>query len=199
MALREALDGGAFGRKIDPVQGVEIVAQGKVLVYDGVGLLFRGDTCLVVYQKAARIERTRWLFDVVANYLLDNEGDLLAFMIVLPSADPPDARTRQENNDRMRKIGHRIRRLVTLPIGNAFKVNIVRTIMRGLTLLAGHSDTRSIVDTIEEGLDAILEVASERTPSARQIRADIADIYQALGEQEPRFPSIHPGKQSDPG
>jgi hypothetical protein len=179
------------------VQSAEIVQQGKVLVFDGVGVLFRGDTCLAVYQRAARFERTSWLFDVVENYLLDHDGDLLAFLIVLPSADPPDARTRQENNDRMRKIGPRIRRLVTLPIGNAFKVNIVRTVMRGLTLLAGHSDTRSIADTLEEGLDAILEVASERTPPASQIRADIAEIYKALGEPVPNFPSIHPGKRSD--
>jgi hypothetical protein len=180
------------------VQGADIVPQGKVLVYDGVGMLLRGDTCLVVYQKPARIERTRWLFDVVANYLLDHDGDLLAFLIVLPSADPPDARTRQENNDRMRKLGHRIRRLVTLPIGNAFKVNIVRTVMRGLSLLAGHSDTRSIVDTFEEGVDALLEVASERTPKASQIRDDIAAIYQALGEPVPNFPSIPAGKRGEP-
>jgi hypothetical protein len=188
----------AFRRKVERVQGAELFPQGKVLVYDGVGVLFRGDTCLVVYQRPARIERTRWLFDVVENYLLDNDTDLLAFMIVLPSADPPDARTRQENNDRMRKIGHRIRRLVTMPIGNAFRVNIVRTIMRGLSLLAGHSDTRSIADTVEEGLDAILEVKSERTPPASQIRADIAEIYKALGEPVPTFPSIHPGKRSEP-
>jgi hypothetical protein len=177
--------------------GAEIIPQGKVLVYDGVGMLFRGDTCLVVYQKPARIERTRWLFDVVANYLLDHDGDLLAFLIVLPSADPPDARTRQENNDRMRKLGSRIRRLVTLPIGNAFRVNIVRTVMRGLSMLAGHSDTRSIADTVEEGLDALLEVKSEHTPTASQIRADIADIYQALGEPVPNFPGVSPGTRSD--
>ena len=159
----------------------------------------RGDTCLVVYQKAARIERTRWLFDVVENYLLDHETDLLAFLIVLPSADPPDAPTRQENTDRMKKIGHRIRRLVTMPIGNAFKANLVRAVMRGLNVLTGHSDTRSIADTVDEGLDELLGFASERTPSVQQIRDDIALIYQTLGEAVPRFPSIHPGRRSDPG
>src|SRR5262245_28210870 len=98
-------------------------------------MLFRGDTCLIVYQKAARIERTRWLFDVVEDYLLDHATDLLAFLIVLPSADPPDAGTRQENADRLRKIGPRIRTLVTLPIGNTFKVNLVRAVMRGLNMV----------------------------------------------------------------
>jgi hypothetical protein len=186
-------------RNIDGVPGTEIVPQGKVLVYDGVGMLFREDTCLIVYQKAARIERTRWLFDVVENYLLDNDTKLLALLIVLPSADPPDARTRQENTDRTRRIGHRIRRLVTVPIGNAFKANIVRAVMRGLNFMLGQSDARSIADTVAEGLDALLEVGTERTPSARQIRDDIGVIYEALGEPAPKFPSILPGRRSDPG
>ncbi len=181
------------------MQGAELVPQGKVLVYDGVGMLFRGDACLIVYQKAARIERTRWLFDVVENYLLDNAHSLLAFLIVLPSADPPDAATRQENADRMKKIGPRVRRLVTMPIGNDFKVNLVRAIMRGLNLLVRDSGKRSIADTIDEGIDELLADASAQTPSARQIRDDIGVIYQALGEPMPRFPSFHPGRRSDPG
>jgi hypothetical protein len=180
------------------VQDADIVPEGKVLVYDGVGVLIRGDTCLVVYQKAARIERTRWLFDVVENYLLDHNTDLLAFLIVLPSADPPDGRTRQENTDRMKKIGHRIRRLVTMPIGNAFKANLVRAVMRALNVVLGHSDTRSIADTVDEGLDELLNFRSDHTPPMQQIRDDIALIYQALGEPVPRFPSIHPGRRSVP-
>lgn len=173
--------------------GVELIPQGKVLVYDGVGMLFRGDTCLVVYQKAARIERTRWLFDVVENYLLDNDTELLAFLIILPSAGTPDTPTWQENTDRMRKIGPRIRRLVTTPIGNAFRANLVRTVMRGLNVLLRHSDTRSIANTIDEGLDELLKAASVNTPPACQIHDDIAVIYQALGEPKPKFASMHPG------
>ena len=196
--MRKSFEGGTVQRNIACVQGAQVVPQGKVLVYDGVGMLFRGDACLIVYQKAARIERTRWLFDVVDNYLLDNDLTLLAFLIVLPSADPPDARTRQENTDRTRKIGHRIRRLVTVPIGSAFKANMVRAVMRGLNFLLGQSESRSIADTVAEGLDKLLEGASERTPPARQIRDDIGVIYQALGEPVPKFPSIPPGRRSDP-
>lgn len=179
------------------MQGAEIVPEGRVLVYDGVGMLIRGDTCLIVYQKAARIERTRWLFDVVENFLLDNDTDILAFLIVLPSADPPDGRTRQENSDRMKKIGHRIRRLVTMPIGTEFKANLVRAVMRALNTMLGHSDTRSIADTVDEGLDELLKFKSEQTPPLRQIRDDIALIYQRLGEPVPKFPSIHPGRRTD--
>jgi len=168
--------------------GAPLISEGKVLIYDGVGVLLRGDTFLVVYQKAARLERTRWLFDVVETVLLENDGDILAFMIVLPNADPPDGPTLEENRRRMKKIDHRVRRLVTTPIGNAFKINLVRAVMRGLNVMLGHSRARFIVDTVNEGLERLLEAASERTPSAPLILSDIGAIYRALGEPEPRFP-----------
>ncbi len=177
----------------------QVVPEGQVLVYDGVGMLFRGDVCVIVYQKAARLERTRWLFDVVENFLAGTDTDLLAFMLVLPSADPPDAETRQENTDRMRRLGPRIRRLVTTPIGNAFKVNVVRAIMRGLNVVLGNRDKQFIADTVDQGLMRLLEATSERTPTIQQMRADIAAIYRELGESEPRFPTIPPGTRNSEG
>jgi hypothetical protein len=166
---------------------------GKVLTYDGVGVLRRGDTFLIVYQKAARLERTRWLFDLMDAELAETDANILALLIVLPTADPPDGPTREENVTRLRKIGHRVRRLVTVPIGNSFKVSLVRTVMRSLNVVLGHSDTRFIVDTVQEGLTQLLEAKSARTPSAEQILADIGAIYVGLGEPEPKFPQARPG------
>jgi len=179
------------------MESANVVPQGRALVYDGVGVLFRADTCIIVYQKAARVHRTRWLFDLVENYLAENESDLLAYMLVLPTADAPDAETRRENTVRMRALGHRVRRLVTIPIGNGFKVNLVRAIMRSLNLALGDSGTHLVADTVDEGLSRLLQIASERTPTEAQIRTDIATIYRALGEHEPRFPSIHPGGRTE--
>lgn len=172
--------------------GAPLISEGKVLVYDGVGVLWRGDTVLVVYQKAARLARTRWLFDVVEMIVVEREDDILAFMIVLPSADPPDGPTREENRRRMKTIDHRVRRLVTTPIGNAFKINLVMAVMRGLNVMLGHSGTRFVVDSVDEALSRLLEASSDKTPSAEQILGDIGVIYRALGEPEPRFPIAGP-------
>ena len=167
--------------------------EGKVLVNDGVALMLRGDTLLIVYQKAARLERSRWLFDRVDAMLEKTNLDILGFMIVLPTADPPDGPTREENTYRLRRISHRVRRLITTPIGNAFKVSLVRTVMRGLNVVLGHSDTRFVTETVEEGLNALLEAKSAKTPPAEQLLADLASIYAALGEPEPKFPKARPG------
>ena len=164
--------------------------EGKVLVHDGVGMLLRGDVCLIVYQKAARIERTRWLFDVLDAALDDNERCLLGLMIVLDTSDPPDGPTRQENHFRLRKIERRVKRLVTTPVGNAFKLSVVRAVMRGLNIVLGNSGTRFITDTVDEGVTQLLEAKTRETPPRQQILTDLRAIYIALGEPDPKFSEV---------
>lgn len=150
-------------------------------------MLRRGDVCLVVYQKAARIERTRWLFDIVDTMVAETDRDFVSVLIVLPSADPPDTATHQENSARLRKLGARVRRLVTIPVGNAFRMSVVRTVMRGLNVILGHTGTRFVEDSLDEGLARLLEAKSAWTPLPSQIIADIRALYLALGEPDPHF------------
>lgn len=176
-------------------EGVQ-APEGKVLLHDGVGMLRRGDTCLIVYQKAARLERTRWLFDVVDEIVAKTGLDLLGLMVVLPSADPPDAPTHQENYARLRKLGPHVRRLVTVPVGNEFRTSVVRAVMRGLNIILGHSGTRFIANTVSDGLTRLLEAASSRTPQPSQILTDVRALYLALGEPDPHF-ELGPGARGE--
>lgn len=167
-------------------EGVQ-APEGKVLLHDGVGMLRRGDVCLIVYQKPARLERTRWLFDIVDEMVEKTDLELLGFMIVLPSSEPPDAPTHQENFVRLRKLGKRVKRLVTVPVGNAFKMSVVRAVMRGLNVILGHSNTRFISDNVDAGLARLLEAKGPSTPAVSQIVADLRALYLALGEPDPHF------------
>jgi len=173
------------------IEGVP-APEGKVLRHDGVAMLRRGDTILVVYQKAARLERTRWLFDVIDGALTTTRLDVLCFLIVLPSADPPDAATHRENFARLRRLGPLVRRLVTVPVGNAFKISVVRAVMRGLNIILGHTGTRFIADTVDAGLARLLEARGPETPQASQITSDIRALFIALGEPDPHFESRTP-------
>lgn len=167
-------------------EGVQ-APEGKVLLHDGVGMLRRGDVCLIVYQKAARLERTRWLFDVVDAMAEKTNLDLLGFMIVLPTSDPPDAPTHQENFVRLRRLGKRVRRLVTVPVGSALTMSVVRAVMRGMNVILGHSGTRFISDSVDAGLVRLMEAKTASTPTAHQIVADLRALYLALGEPDPHF------------
>ena len=150
-------------------------------------MLRRGDLCLIVYQKPARLERTRWLFDEIERAFDDDASDLVGLLVVLPSADPPDAATHQENYARLRKLGQRVRRLVTVPVGNAFKMSVVRAVMRGLNVVLGHSGTRFVADTIDSGITRLLEAKGPSTPAVSQILSDLRALYLALGEPAPSF------------
>ena len=71
---------------------------------DGVAIMGRGDLFLVVYGAAARLHRTRWLFDR-ADELARNHASVIVLMVVLPAADPPDGPTRAENATRLKALG----------------------------------------------------------------------------------------------
>jgi hypothetical protein len=102
-------------------------------------------------------------------------------MVVLPTADPPDGPTRAENNARLRRVGARLRRLVTAPVGDAFRMSVVRAVMRGLALLQGQTRTHVIADTVEGGVMRLLEVKTEQTPGRARILIDLRAMHAALG------------------
>ncbi|MFO0616600.1 MAG: hypothetical protein U0414_28665 [Polyangiaceae bacterium] len=157
----------------------------KVSVNDGVAVAARGDAFLIVYQRPARLHRTQWLFQQMHAFLGSRTGSIVALMVVLPSADPPDGPTRAENEAQLRKVGHRLRRLVTAPVGDAFRVSIVRAVMRALAIIQGKAGVHFVCDTIDEGIRRLLESASDDTPSRAELGAMLGALHKALGESYP--------------
>src|ERR1700712_1896649 len=113
-----------------------------VVVSDGIAFAHAGDTALIVYASPARLLRTRWLFDRL-DEMTARVAPINSLLIVLPSADVPDADTRAENTLRMGRLRGRLRRVITVVIGDSMRVNLVRTIMRAMFLLQGQSRVQS--------------------------------------------------------
>jgi hypothetical protein len=163
---------------------------GEIETKDGVAVAKRGDLFQIVYSAPARLHRTRWLFDRV-DALTMGRG-FVALMVVLSTADPPDAATRAENVARLRQIGPRLRRLVTVPLGDTFHVAIVRTIMRALAVVQGHGRTHLVCSSIEDGVARVVQVAGPSTPLAPRILEDQRVMFGALGLQAPRMSQAWP-------
>ena len=105
----------------------------SIHVNDGVAVAVHGDLVLIVYQAPARLHRSRWLFDLLDEAAAAaNPYGIKGLMVILSTADPPDAATRAENVTRLRRLGSGLRVLVTVPIGDVFWVSVVRTVMRKL-------------------------------------------------------------------
>src|SRR5687768_13251249 len=153
----------------------------EVKTFDGVGFINRGDTIVVVYRAPARLHRSRWLYFLADKAAKENPDGIVALMVILPTADPPDAPTRAENTTRMRKLSPSLRRFVTVALGDDLRVTVVRTVMRALAVLQGKSKVHFVSDTLEDGVALLREAAGPKTPVATQLLQDVEALYQALG------------------
>lgn len=151
----------------------------EVVVSDGFAFAHGGDTAVIVYKSPARVTRIRWIFDRIEE-LAARVGPLNGLLIVLPSSDLPDAQTRAENTRRMVELRGRLRRVVTVVLGDSMRVSLVRTIMRAMFLLQGMSRVQHIVNSVDEGLVTLLNDPTARMPSRPQIEATLSEIARRL-------------------
>jgi hypothetical protein len=150
-------------------------------LFDGIALWSRGDTILIVWQTPARIHRLKWLFEQIDAVAARNLGGIVVLQLVLSTSSPPDGPAREENQVRMRRLGASLRRLVTVPLGDALWMSIVRAIMRGLTLVSGQSKSQFVASSEAEGLDLLMKAAGPSTPSRRELSTELDELYRALG------------------
>jgi hypothetical protein len=163
-------------------------------MHDGVAVVARGDTLSIVYASPARLDRTRWLFDRVDRLALTHASGILCVMLVLPTADMPDAATRAENSLRLKKLGPALRKLVTVPVGDMLHISLVRTVMRGLSILHGTARSHAIATTVDDGLRKLLEAAGPNSPTLPELQADLRAMCRELGVPAPPIGST--GKES---
>lgn len=162
-----------------------MIPEGKVLAEDGVAVVARGDTFIMVYQAPSRLVRTKWMFAWMDKFLAQRSGGIVVFVVVLPTSDPPDGPTRKENAAQLRKFDSRLRLMVSAAVGDAFRTAIVRTVMRALAAIHGKSGVHFVVNTIHDGVNRVREAASEDTPSRSQLMEDLRAAHSALGVELP--------------
>ncbi|HJL15953.1 MAG TPA: hypothetical protein RMH99_09865 [Sandaracinaceae bacterium LLY-WYZ-13_1] len=145
---------------------------------DGVGFLVRGRFVLIIYGGAARLHRTRWLFESVEDVTAGRDG-LVALMLIPAGAEPPDAVTRRENKKRLERLRGRLDLLVTVPMGDAFWISIVRTVMRGMAMVHRQTGWNLVESTFAAGLDRVCGLPD--VPPRTQVVQDALVLCEALG------------------
>jgi hypothetical protein len=151
----------------------------ELVVSDGIAFAHAGDTAVIVYAADARLERTKWLYDQV-DHLTARMAPANGLLIVLPSSAVPDAETRAENTHRMRRLRGRLRRVVTVILGDGLRISLARSIMRAMFLLHGQARVQSIVCSVDEGIALLLSEPTERMPERAQIDAVLREICDQL-------------------
>jgi hypothetical protein len=156
-----------------------MIVEGRGYEHDGVAVMARGDVVMAVFRAAARLERSRWLFERI-DELVRKLQSFMVLLIVLPTSDPPDRATRVENTARVKAYGERMRRVVTTAVGDSFRQSVVRAIMRALAVISGTSKTQLVVATIDEGIRELMKAKAPETPDAAQIRRDVDELLRLV-------------------
>ena len=151
----------------------------EVVVSDGFAFAHGGDTAVLVYKAPARLQRIRWTFDRIEE-LAARKAPINGLLIVLESSDLPDAASRAENTRRMVELRGRLRRVVTVVLGDSMRVSLVRTVMRAMFLLQGMSRVQHIVSSVDEGLQTLLSEPTTEMPTRAQLEATLTEIARRL-------------------
>ena len=146
-----------------------------------------GDVFLTLWSGAATVENTRWMNDHIRKLMAQNPGGVVVLMLILPSSTPPGGQAREEAKSMLKEAGKKMRRMVTVPLGDALWSSVVRTIMRAMFMMSGQSASHVVAATEDEGLVRLSDAASPATPEMAALRSAVARMreLQAQGAQAP--------------
>lgn len=153
---------------------------GQIEVIDGVATRVVGDIVIVLWRSPASRERWKRLARACEAVAEESPHGLVCLDLILPSSTAPDATLRAEMQEDFRKIRPKMRRLVVVPLGDSTWLALVRTLVRAVLLVSGLSKQHSVVGTVTQGIDAVLEVKSARTPSHDQLHKIVRELFRAL-------------------
>lgn len=138
---------------------------------------------IVLWTGEPTLATNKWCVQTLrANTMKSGAATLL--QIVGPTAGTPDAETRAYIQEVYKKELSEVRRMVSAPLGDSFKQSVVRTLMRGMAVIAGKSQHITVVSTLDQAYTTLL--AGRTTPSREALSAHVDAMFDALGADVPR-------------
>lgn len=153
----------------------------SIVLHDGVAVSSIGRVLFVVYERPARLHRTRFIFDRADELAAKYPDSIHGLMVVLPTADVPDGPTRAENKARLSQLRPVLKQLVTVAVGDSFRIQLVRTVMRTLNVLQGFSSTHRVESSIVEGIQILCTGLPKGELTASDGYHQLNAMHDALG------------------
>ena len=157
-----------------------VPATSAVETFDGIAAARCGDVLLVLWKLPATLERFAWLEERLAE-LERAEPSFVLVQLISSSSSPPDAKLRARVRTVLRGLEGRMRHLVSVPLGDALWMSVVRVIMRGMTLVSGQGQRSSVASSAKEAFDVVAAVAQPATPSRNELEETLLAMCVALG------------------
>jgi tRNA A-37 threonylcarbamoyl transferase component Bud32 len=153
---------------------------------NGVAVAEQGDTWICLWEAPARMAPVRWAYDAAERFAEGKPGGILALIVLLPSAAPPDAPTMVEIATRLSRLRPVTRRQATVAVGGGAFGSVVRSVHRAIGYVMGPRKGRmTLSPTIEEAIGLLVDRAGPDTPSYDAIADDVCSLYAQLGLEPP--------------
>jgi hypothetical protein len=147
---------------------------------DGVATVGSGDVLFVLWKLAPTVERYDW-FESRLDEFAAQQASFVICQLILPTSTPPNARIRARTRETLARLRPKLRRVVSVPLGDALWMSVVRVVMRGMAIVTGHAETSTIASTLHEGLDQVTAAASSNTPGRADFVVGLGKACAALG------------------
>ena len=154
-----------------------------VSVEGGVACIVFGDTLVTLWREPPSVARWVWHVAQLERVAIAHGQAVVSLHLILPSSTP-DSGTRARMQADLKRMGHKLRRLVVVPLGNSLWMNLVRPLVRTVLLLSGQSNRLAVVDSVSLALEQVRAAASATTPTASELRAGIAALCSALNVEQ---------------
>jgi protein kinase-like protein len=175
----------AVGRVRPPERHVE--------AREGVAAATIGDVFVALWKGAAHLDLVQWQFDLADRLVAQRPNGILALIILLPSASPPNAVASLECVRRMRRLHGPTRRQATVAVGGGIWRMIVTGVHRSIAKhLSGREWRKVISSKMEDGIVHLLDGASDLTPTYEVLRETVVALHDALALDPPAIPEVPP-------
>lgn len=153
----------------------------RIEQFDGVGCATEGDVALFLWKLPASYERNDFAAGVMQELAEQAPSGVIGVYIISPGASPPDAKVRADMIKRFKDLGPGLRRMIAVPVGDSLWTGVVRTLARGIFLLAGQGERIEVANTIQACLARIEELGSQHTPPRATLLDGVSALYARLG------------------
>lgn len=150
----------------------------RIYKYPGCAVSSCAGISLLLWTGEPTLAANQWAVRTLLANRIKTAGEVTLLQIVAETAGTPDAETRAYIQEVYKRELSDVRRLVSAPLGDGFRQALVRTIMRGMALMAGKTQHITVVSTLDQAYDALLERRTQPTREAlaSQVRAMFADL-----------------------
>ncbi|MBN8613046.1 MAG: hypothetical protein J0L92_20820 [Deltaproteobacteria bacterium] len=150
----------------------------RIYKYPGCAVSSCGGISILVWTGEPTLAANQWAVRTLLSNRTKTAGEVTLLQIIAASAGTPDAETRAYIQDVYKRELSEVRRMVSAPLGDGFKQSVVRTIMRGMAVIAGKTQHITVVSTLDKAYDALLErrATPTRETLSSQVRAMFAEL-----------------------